>query len=228
MPSVTLPPDFGPRQPHPTAGATAVGARPVLVAYNVWVSSLEVARRVAPLVRGPAVRALGLAVGDGAQVSCNLVDPAQLGPAQVYDAVRRLVEEAGGAVTGAELVGLLPEAILRAIPAPAGPNSASAPTRRSRPAWTGPADQAGLATETAQVRRRALPESRRCRARARRTRRRSRSLMPPQMPNFSPLASAYSRQSSRTTQPRHTSFASRVDAPRSGKNRSGSTPMQFA
>jgi hypothetical protein len=48
------------------------------------------------------------------------------------------------------------------------------------------------------------------------------------MPNFSPLANAYSRQSSRTTHPRHTSFASRVDAPRSGKNRSGSTPMQFA
>ncbi len=112
----TLPPDFGPRRPHPTAGATAVGARSVLVAYNVGVSSLEVARLVAPLVRGPAVRALGLAVGEGAQVSCNLVDPARLGPAQAYDAVRRLVEEAGGAVTGAELVGLLPEAVLRAIP----------------------------------------------------------------------------------------------------------------
>jgi glutamate formiminotransferase len=112
----TLPPDFGPRQPHPTAGATAVGARSVLVAYNVGVSSLEVARLVAPLVRGPAVRALGLAVGEGAQVSCNLVDPARLGPARAYDAVRRLVEEAGGAVTGAELVGLLPEAVLRAIP----------------------------------------------------------------------------------------------------------------
>ena len=112
----TLPPDFGPRRPHPTAGATAVGARSVLVAYNVGVSSLEVARLVAPLVRGPAVRALGLAVGEGAQVSCNLVDPARLGPARAYDAVCRLVEEAGGAVTGAELVGLLPEAVLRAIP----------------------------------------------------------------------------------------------------------------
>src|SRR5215475_4742459 len=52
--------------------------------------------------------------------------------------------------------------------------------------------------------------------------------MPPQIPNFSPLASAYSRQSSRTTQPLQTSLASRVDAPRSGKNRSGSTPMQLA
>jgi glutamate formiminotransferase len=112
-----LPPDFGPLEPHPTAGATAVGARSVLVAYNVWVSSLEVAQTVAPLVRSPALRALGLPVGPGAQVSCNLVDPAQLGPAQAYDAVRRLVAEAGGAVKGAELVGLLPEAVLDAIPA---------------------------------------------------------------------------------------------------------------
>jgi glutamate formiminotransferase len=109
-------PDFGPSQPHPTAGATAVGARTVLVAYNVWVSTLEVARAVAPLVRNEAVRALGLAVGPRAQVSCNLVNPAQVGPAQVYDTVRRLVEEAGGTVEGAELVGLLPDALLRAVP----------------------------------------------------------------------------------------------------------------
>ena len=46
-------PDFGPDHPHRTAGATAVGARPVLVAYNVWVSSVAVAQRVAPLVAVP-------------------------------------------------------------------------------------------------------------------------------------------------------------------------------
>ena len=68
-------PDFGPAHPHHTAGATAVGARPVLVAYNVWVSSVAVAQRVAPRIRGPVVRALGLAVGDRAQVSCNLIGP---------------------------------------------------------------------------------------------------------------------------------------------------------
>jgi glutamate formiminotransferase len=112
-----LPPDFGPRQPHRTAGATAVGARSVLVAYNVWVSSAEVARTVAPLVRGPDVRALGLAVGRRAQVSCNLVNPAQVGPAQAYDTVRHLVEEGGGSVEGAELVGLLPVSVLQAVPA---------------------------------------------------------------------------------------------------------------
>ena len=68
-------PTSGRPQPDPRSGATAVGARRVLVAYNVWVSSAEVARRVAPLVRGPHVRALGLAVGPRAQVSCNLLDP---------------------------------------------------------------------------------------------------------------------------------------------------------
>jgi glutamate formiminotransferase len=85
------------------------------VAYNVWVSSFEVARQVAPLLRSAEVRALGLAVGQRAQVSCNLVDPAVVGLAQVYDAVHDLVEQAGGTVEGAELVGLLPEAVLAAV-----------------------------------------------------------------------------------------------------------------
>jgi glutamate formiminotransferase len=111
-----LRPDFGPGQPHPSAGATAVGARGVLMAYNVWVSSVEVARAVAPLVRSPLVRALGLAVGAGAQVSCNLIDPGRFGPEPLYDSVGRLVAEVGGTVLGAELVGLLPAAVLRAVP----------------------------------------------------------------------------------------------------------------
>jgi glutamate formiminotransferase len=111
-----LAPDFGPPRPDPRTGASAVGARRVLVAYNVWVSSVEVARRVAPAVRGPAVRALGLAVGDRAQVSCNLIDPAAYGPARLFDEVGALVAQAGGAVQGAELVGLLPQTVLAAIP----------------------------------------------------------------------------------------------------------------
>jgi glutamate formiminotransferase / 5-formyltetrahydrofolate cyclo-ligase len=111
-----LPPDFGPGHPHPTAGATAVGARGVLVAYNVWVSSVEVATTVAPLVRGPAVRALGLALGDRAQVSCNLIDPGEVDPAQLYDMVATEAERVGGAVMGAELVGLMPSAVLQRIP----------------------------------------------------------------------------------------------------------------
>ncbi len=111
-----LTPEYGPARADPRSGASAVGARRVLVAYNVWVSSVEVARRVAPLLRGPAVRALGLAVGRRAQVSCNLVDPGRFGPDQLYDAVATLVAEAGGTVEGGELVGLIPEAVLATVP----------------------------------------------------------------------------------------------------------------
>jgi glutamate formiminotransferase len=111
-----LTPDHGPPQAEPRSGATAVGARRVLVAYNVWVSSADVARRVAPLVRGPEVRALGLAVGARAQVSCNLVDPDLYGPERLYDTVAELVGQAGGGVEGGELVGLIPEAVLATVP----------------------------------------------------------------------------------------------------------------
>ncbi len=117
-------PDTGPLVPHPTAGASAVGARRVLVAYNVWVvgpedgaaSALAVAREVARSVRGKSVRSLGLPIGDQAQVSCNLIDPESVGPAQVYDAIARAVSEHGGSVVRAELVGLVPACVLDAIP----------------------------------------------------------------------------------------------------------------
>nr|MDQ6928134.1 glutamate formiminotransferase [Actinomycetota bacterium] len=103
-------PDTGPAVPHPTAGAISVGARPVLVAYNVWLArrvGIAEARRVATQVRGPAVRALGLDVGGQGQVSMNLVDPIAFGPAAAYDAVAALAP-----VERAELVGLLPAAVL--------------------------------------------------------------------------------------------------------------------
>ena len=111
---VDLVPDSGPSVAHPTAGATCVGARGVLVAYNLWLApeaGVDVARSVAAAVRGPAVRALGLDVGGRAQVSINLVDPLVVGPAQVYDAVA-----ARAPVVGAELVGLVPAAVLDAAP----------------------------------------------------------------------------------------------------------------
>ncbi|HWW54891.1 MAG TPA: hypothetical protein VNY84_14025, partial [Acidimicrobiales bacterium] len=109
----TLAPDAGPASPHRTAGACAVGARPVLVAYNLWLADadLSVARRVATAVRSPGVRTLGLAVGSHTQVSCNLIDPYVTGPAQVYDAVTAQV-----GVARAELVGLLPDEVLRTVP----------------------------------------------------------------------------------------------------------------
>ncbi len=79
---VDLAPDAGPFVPHETAGAVCVGAREVLVAFNVWLADgadLALAREVARAVRGPAVRALGLDVGGRAQVSMNLVDPLVVG-----------------------------------------------------------------------------------------------------------------------------------------------------
>ena len=108
-----LDPDTGPGRPHATAGATAVGARPVLVAYNLWLRTgdLGEARSVASAIRGPALRALGLDVGGRAQVSCNLVEPGLVGPAAVYDMVAGLAP-----VARAELVGLLPRAVLEAVP----------------------------------------------------------------------------------------------------------------
>jgi glutamate formiminotransferase / 5-formyltetrahydrofolate cyclo-ligase len=99
--------------PHPTAGGCAVGARPVLVAYNLWLEANDVAlaKRVAAALRSPTVRSLGLQVGRAAQVSCNLLDPLSFGPAAAFDAVA-----AHTAVARAELVGLLPAAALAAVP----------------------------------------------------------------------------------------------------------------
>ena len=62
------------------------------------------------------MRALALAVGGRAQVSCNLIEPDAYGPDRLYETVRTLVAEAGGAVEGAELVGLVPQRVLVAVP----------------------------------------------------------------------------------------------------------------
>jgi glutamate formiminotransferase len=109
---VELAPDFGPATPDPTAGAIAVGCRPPLVAYNLWLAEpdLALARRIAASIRSDAVRALGLAVGDTVQVSMNLIDPELVGPADVH----RLVADIAG-IDRAELVGLLPAAVLDRI-----------------------------------------------------------------------------------------------------------------
>jgi glutamate formiminotransferase len=109
-----LRPDIGPPEANPRLGAACVGARRVLVAYNLWLQTRDVAtaRRVAKAIRAPGVRTLGLAVGDATQVSCNLIDPWTVGPESAFDAVASQVD-----VARAELVGLLPRAVLDAIPA---------------------------------------------------------------------------------------------------------------
>lgn len=114
-----LAPDAGPPVPHPTAGATAVGARPPLVAYNLWVEGIDLAgaRAVASRLRRPQVRTLAFELPDGLQISCNLVDPGVVGPAQVYDEAGAALADSGARVLRAELVGLLPDTVLRSVPA---------------------------------------------------------------------------------------------------------------
>ncbi|HUD69564.1 MAG TPA: hypothetical protein VMQ40_04945 [Acidimicrobiales bacterium] len=114
---VDLAPDAGPPDPHPTAGATAVGARLALVAWNAWVqgATLEETRRIAASVRSEHVRAIGLQVEGATQVSCNLVDPVREPPHVVYSRIEALLPE-DAHVVRCELVGLVPDRVLDVVP----------------------------------------------------------------------------------------------------------------
>jgi len=109
----SLPPDFGPSRPHKTAGSVAVGCRPLMVAYNLWLAEPDADRAaaIARAIRSPLVRALAFRLGGQVQVSCNLLRPLLVGPADVWDEVWRLAT-----ITRAELVGLVPESVLLATP----------------------------------------------------------------------------------------------------------------
>jgi glutamate formiminotransferase len=117
-------PDFGGPGLHPTAGATAVGAREILVAYNVDLAGaeLDLARRIAAAVRErdgglPAVRAMGVALNERglAQVSMNLLDYRVTPPAVAFAAVAELAGRAGARVEASEIVGLVPAAALAGV-----------------------------------------------------------------------------------------------------------------
>jgi glutamate formiminotransferase/formiminotetrahydrofolate cyclodeaminase len=113
-------PDFGPNAVHSTAGAVAIGARPFLVAYNVYLgpaTNLPVAKEVAKAVRGSVgglkyVKGLGFEVDGQAQVSMNLVDTEKTPLHQAYDMVRMEAEARGVTPTWSEIVGLVPERVL--------------------------------------------------------------------------------------------------------------------
>ena len=113
-------PDYGPRHVHPTFGAVAMGARPFLIAYNVYLgdaANLSIARQVARAVRAssgglPAVKALGLEVDGQAQVSMNLVDIEQTSLVTAFDAVEREARARGVDVTWSEIIGLVPSSQL--------------------------------------------------------------------------------------------------------------------
>lgn len=112
-------PDAGPPLPHPTAGAISIGARPLLVAYNIDLPGecLPLARWIAATIRGssggdPNVRALGLPLirRGRSQVSMNLLDPAVTTIPMMFDRVAALARQAGVDDLASELVGLAPKA----------------------------------------------------------------------------------------------------------------------
>jgi glutamate formiminotransferase / 5-formyltetrahydrofolate cyclo-ligase len=112
-------PDCGPAAFHPRGGAMAIGARDVLVAYNIWLDSsdLSAAKAIASAVREssgglPCVQALGLPLERRrlVQVSMNLLDYRRTGIARAYDAVAAQAARRGIPIKRAELVGLAPRA----------------------------------------------------------------------------------------------------------------------
>ena len=114
-------PDFGPAEPHPTAGVIVVGARNPLVAFNVWLEShdLSLAREIARSIRAsngglPAVKAIGLELKSRScvQVSMNLTDYRQTPVHVAFEAVKRAATLKGVAVLKSELVGLIPQEAL--------------------------------------------------------------------------------------------------------------------
>jgi glutamate formiminotransferase / formiminotetrahydrofolate cyclodeaminase len=109
-------PDYGPARIHPTAGATAIGARPFLVAFNMYLDTDDVgiAREIAKRIRTSSgglsdVQASGFEVDGKAQVSMNLLDIDTTPPATVFAAVDAEARRRGVHVLKSEVVGLIPE-----------------------------------------------------------------------------------------------------------------------
>jgi glutamate formiminotransferase/formiminotetrahydrofolate cyclodeaminase len=114
-------PDVGEARLHPTAGATAVGARKFLIAYNINLGTpdVEIAKRIAKAIRFSSggfryVKAMGVPLRSRnlAQVSMNLTDLEQTPVHRVFEAVRVEAERYGVPVVGSEIVGLIPKKAL--------------------------------------------------------------------------------------------------------------------
>jgi glutamate formiminotransferase / formiminotetrahydrofolate cyclodeaminase len=111
-------PDFGEAELHPSAGAVAIGARPVLIAYNAYLTTADVgvAKKVAHAIRArdgglAEVKALGFEIKerDRAQVSMNLTDYRKTPVHRALESVRREAARFGVSVEESEIVGLIPE-----------------------------------------------------------------------------------------------------------------------
>lgn len=120
-------PDYGPKL-NPTFGATVLGARPFLIAWNINLAPevpVEVAKDLAAKLRGsgrngepglfPGLKAIGWYIPEfgRCQISCNVVDAEGTDLAKVYLTANSLAESVGAKVTGSELIGLIPEKYLR-------------------------------------------------------------------------------------------------------------------
>lgn len=110
-------PDFGERKIHPTAGITAIGARPPLIAYNVNLNTpdLNIANSIAKAIRGSSggykhCKAIGIMLEDRniAQVSMNMVDYEGTPLYRVFETIKSEAKRWGVRVTGSELIGLSP------------------------------------------------------------------------------------------------------------------------
>src|SRR5437016_2637897 len=112
-------PDFGDPRVHPTAGATVVGARKFLIAYNIFLNTPDVAiaKKIAKAARFSSgglryVKAAGFPVRGLAQVSMNLTDFEQTPIARVFEYVKREAARHGVAPVSSEIVGLIPKKAL--------------------------------------------------------------------------------------------------------------------
>ncbi len=112
-------PDFGEPRVHPTAGATVVGARKFLIAYNIFLNTpdVEIAKKVAKAVRFSSgglryVKGAGFLVRGMAQVSMNLTDFEQTPIHRVFEYVKREAERYGVRPVSSEIVGLIPKKAL--------------------------------------------------------------------------------------------------------------------
>jgi len=110
-------PDYGPRTPHPTAGASVIGARMPLIAYNINLATdrLDVAKKIAAAIRFSSggfryVKAMGVTLADRGivQVSINLTNYEKTPMLRVFEAVKREAERYGVSVLESEIVGLVP------------------------------------------------------------------------------------------------------------------------
>ena len=121
MASAEWKPDFGPSTPHESAGASVIGARMPLIAYNINLNSdrLDVAKKIAAAIRHSSgglrfVKAMGIMLEDRriAQVSMNLTNYEKTPIFRVFEMVKREAERYGVSILESEIVGLVPSAAL--------------------------------------------------------------------------------------------------------------------